>query len=124
MKQISEVEEKPFTSSLNISPEACCSKGVGAGGVTPPPPPLYRPNSQLIPCIFNKKDDITVILLLGVSFMVCGNLAHFLPKFAGKMAASHTVAISDWMRGDGGGGGGTKGVVYGFKLPKPNLYIK
>ncbi len=24
MKRISEVEEKPFTSSLNISPEACC----------------------------------------------------------------------------------------------------
>jgi hypothetical protein len=42
-------------------------KGVGIGGVTPPPSP--HPISQLIRgCSF--KDDRTVILLLGVSFMV------------------------------------------------------
>jgi hypothetical protein len=34
MKQISEVEEKSFTSSLNINPEACC------GGVEVTPSPL------------------------------------------------------------------------------------
>ncbi len=31
MGQISEVEEKPFTSSLNVYTEACCGKRVGAG---------------------------------------------------------------------------------------------
>jgi hypothetical protein len=31
-----EVEEKPFTSSLSICPEACFRKGWGARGVTPP----------------------------------------------------------------------------------------
>ncbi len=33
MKEVSEVEEKPFTSSLiiNVCPEACCKKRVGAG---------------------------------------------------------------------------------------------
>jgi hypothetical protein len=33
MKQISEMEEKTFTSSLNIRLEACCRKGGGMGGV-------------------------------------------------------------------------------------------
>jgi hypothetical protein len=28
-EEISEVEERPFTSSLNIYPEACCKKGGG-----------------------------------------------------------------------------------------------
>jgi hypothetical protein len=37
MKQISEVEGRQFTSSLNIYPEACCRKEWGAGGVTPCP---------------------------------------------------------------------------------------
>ncbi len=32
MEQISEVEGKPFTSSLNIFPEAMQSRGVGGGG--------------------------------------------------------------------------------------------
>jgi hypothetical protein len=50
--QISEVEEKPFTSSSNNCPEAFCRKGWGG-----------RSN-------FSQKDDVTVILLLGVSFMV------------------------------------------------------
>ncbi len=47
MKQISEVEGKPFTSSVNICPEAYSRKGLGAGWVTPPPPPT-PPFSQLI----------------------------------------------------------------------------
>jgi hypothetical protein len=62
------------------------------------------------------------MLLLGVSFMVCGNLAHFLPKFAGKMAASHTVAISDWMRVDGGGGDKAGG--YSLIFPHPKMDIQ
>ncbi len=38
MKQIYEVEEKPFTSSLVFCPEACCRKGYGhrAGDTSPP----------------------------------------------------------------------------------------
>jgi hypothetical protein len=42
-----------------------------AGGVTPPPPlnpTLFLAN----PWIFHKKYDVTVILLLGVSFMIHG----------------------------------------------------
>jgi hypothetical protein len=31
MKVISKVEEKPFTPSLNICPDACCRKGLGFG---------------------------------------------------------------------------------------------
>jgi hypothetical protein len=42
MRQISEEEEKPFTSSSNIYPDACL-KGVGAGRVTHPPPLTYVP---------------------------------------------------------------------------------
>ncbi len=60
MKKISAVEGKPFTSSLNIFPEAR-KRG---GGVTSPPP-RHRPISQMI----RGKDDVTVILLLGISFM-------------------------------------------------------
>jgi hypothetical protein len=42
MKQISEKEEKPFTSSL--CPEACCRNGWGWAEYTPPPsPPPYFP---------------------------------------------------------------------------------
>jgi hypothetical protein len=37
MKHIYELVEKPFTSSLNICPEAFCRKGVEAGGVYLPP---------------------------------------------------------------------------------------
>jgi hypothetical protein len=43
MKQSIEMEEKHFTSSLNICPEAHCVKGSGVGGVTPSPSPTpYR----------------------------------------------------------------------------------
>jgi hypothetical protein len=42
MKQISEVEGEPFTSSINICSEACRR---GVGGVTPPhTPPPYSPD--------------------------------------------------------------------------------
>jgi hypothetical protein len=51
------VEEKPFTSSLISDQKPAVDRGVG--GATPPP--LTPPPSF--------KDDITVILLLGVSFM-------------------------------------------------------
>jgi hypothetical protein len=44
IKQISEVEKKPFTSSLNISPEACCIKGEGA--YCPPPRPSNNTKSR------------------------------------------------------------------------------
>ncbi len=67
MKQISDVEEKPFTSSLNIGPShhSHVKKGVGAaGGVTPPPlyhdQPYSQPNSQLVP-IFHYLDDVAII---------------------------------------------------------------
>jgi hypothetical protein len=57
IKQISEVKEKPFTSSLNICQKACCRKGWGLA---------EHPISQLISGYFFK-DDLAVILLLGVS---------------------------------------------------------
>ncbi len=67
MKKISEVEEKPLTSSSNICPEDCCRKRGGAGGVTPPPHPiLFLSWSEDV----SFKDDVTVILLRGISFMV------------------------------------------------------
>ncbi len=63
MKQASEVDEKRFTSSYNI----CQEKG---GGVRVTPPPLFQhPISQLIREYFIFRDDVSVILLLGVSFM-------------------------------------------------------
>jgi hypothetical protein len=37
MKQISNVEEKPFISSFNIFQKACCIKRRGLEGITPPP---------------------------------------------------------------------------------------
>ncbi len=41
MKQIFEMDEKPFTSSLNTNPEACCRNGwwVRGWGRSNPPPP-------------------------------------------------------------------------------------
>jgi hypothetical protein len=50
MKRLSDAEEKPFTSSLNICPETAT---------------LFP--SQSVDISF--KDYVTVILLLGVSFM-------------------------------------------------------
>jgi len=68
IKQISELEEKPFTSSLNICPETKpLQKGMGAGGVAP-----FPFNPALFPSCFvniSFKDDVTVILLLGVSVL-------------------------------------------------------
>jgi hypothetical protein len=43
-------------------------KGVGAGAVSPPSHPHHQLISQLIRISF--KDDITIILLLSVSFLV------------------------------------------------------
>jgi hypothetical protein len=66
MKQISEEEEKPFTSSLNICPEACCTV---ERAVSRSPAPTST--SALFLSWFadiSLKDDVTVILLLGISF--------------------------------------------------------
>ena len=75
MKQISEVEEKQLTSSLNFFPEACCGKGWGSsrgvGGKRPFPPPL-SPILLPLPCRsadISFEDDLTVIFLLSVSFV-------------------------------------------------------
>jgi hypothetical protein len=68
MKQISVVEEKnPFTLSLKICPEACWGKRWGRGGsnVSPVIPTIF--DSRSVDISF--KDDVTVILLLGVSSM-------------------------------------------------------
>jgi hypothetical protein len=54
-KQIFDVEEKPFISSLNISPEGCCRKG----RVPPPPPTTYFPALSVD---ISFKDDVTVII--------------------------------------------------------------
>jgi hypothetical protein len=73
MKLISRSKkQKPFTSSFNICPEACCKKRE-AGGVTP-----YPATSTLFPSSsveISFVDDVTVILLLdfilhGVSYCV------------------------------------------------------
>jgi hypothetical protein len=69
MKQISEVEDYPFTSSYsNYLSRSLLQKGMGLRGVT-----LLSLSSlpQLIRDISFKDDDVTVIILiLGVSFMV------------------------------------------------------
>ncbi len=65
MKQISEMEGKPFTSSLTICPRSLVWKWVGACGVTPIP--------LFLICMIHEysfKDDLTVMLPLGVTFMV------------------------------------------------------
>ncbi len=67
MKQISEEEEKPLTSSLNICSEACSTVERGGGRAEYRPPPYQRP---LFPSLFvniSLKDDVTVILLLSIS---------------------------------------------------------
>jgi len=52
MKQKSEVEEKPFTSSLNICQKAFLQKGVEAGGEMPT---HHHPNFPPDPWIFSFK---------------------------------------------------------------------
>jgi hypothetical protein len=60
MKKISQEEgKKPFTSSLNIYPEAVARDG-GSGVTTPPLTTTAN---------ISVKDDVTVILLRGVYFM-------------------------------------------------------
>jgi hypothetical protein len=64
MKEISEVEETPFTSSFKIYPEACCLR---AWQRNAPPPPI---TTTLFPNCFvdiSFKDDVAVLFLLGVS---------------------------------------------------------
>ncbi len=59
MKQISEVEKKPSTSSLNVCLDACSIERVVAF------PPLFPSSSVNI----SFKDDVIIILLYVVSFM-------------------------------------------------------
>ncbi len=60
-KQKYDEEETPFTSSLNICLEACCRNGWGREKRVTPPDLWFE--------YISFKDDVTVILLLGVSFM-------------------------------------------------------
>ncbi len=62
MKQISEVVEIPFTSSLNMCPEACWRKGRGGRSNAFPLTPTLFPSRSVD---FSYKDDGTSILLLG-----------------------------------------------------------
>jgi hypothetical protein len=64
MKQIYEVEEKPFTSSCNICLEGCCRKG---RSIAFPLIPVLFPAD---PWGSSFKDDVNVIHLLGVSVML------------------------------------------------------
>jgi hypothetical protein len=66
MQQISVVEEKPFTSSLNICPQSYYKRGGGRPEKSLPlTPTLVR--SWSVDIAF--KDDVTVFLLLGVSLL-------------------------------------------------------
>jgi hypothetical protein len=66
MKQISEVEGKPFTSSLNICPEKPALER-GGGGRSNASPLFHHPVSLSVD--ISLRDDVSVILLLGVFFM-------------------------------------------------------
>jgi hypothetical protein len=55
---MSEMKEKPTMSSLGIGPEACSRKRRSG------PSPCFPAN----PWIFHLKDDVTVTLLIGISF--------------------------------------------------------
>ncbi len=79
MKQISEVEEKPFTSSVNFCPEACCiGKGVRGGrSITSSSSLPYFPAD---PWIFHLKTTYPVFSFSVVSFM-------YVYKFKLQMAA-------------------------------------
>ncbi len=87
MKQICGEKEKPFTSSLNGYPEAYSIAyrqytvergGGGRSNATPPAPPPPSPPSYFWSVEISFKDDITIILLLGVSFMgyACPLMVH------------------------------------------------
>jgi hypothetical protein len=65
MKQMSEQEDKPLTSSLNI----CQKRALEGGGLSIPPSPSPPPYFPAYPLDISFKDDVTVILLLGVFFM-------------------------------------------------------
>jgi hypothetical protein len=53
MKQKSVVEEKPFTSSLNICPEACCIKGQIVTNLRPDPDPDSPERLDPVPVSMN-----------------------------------------------------------------------
>ncbi len=67
-------EEKTFTLSLNICPKGLLYKSMGPGGETSSP--YHHPISQLIRKYF--KDDVTVIILPGVSFIINSMLFYLL----------------------------------------------
>jgi len=91
MKEISEEEEeKPFTSSLNINPETCYRKEVGADGVAPPPPltttlfPSWSVDISI-------KDDVPLFSTSINFIMVFPNPTHVSSciSFAGKILISN-----------------------------------
>jgi hypothetical protein len=47
MKKISEVEEKPFTSSSNVSPDASVERGIGGQSNASHPPPYLLADPRI-----------------------------------------------------------------------------
>ncbi len=69
INQIAKMTENPFMSSLNICPEVRYIKGVGQVQYLPSAP-HHHPISQLIRIDISCKDDVTVILLLGIVYFM------------------------------------------------------
>jgi hypothetical protein len=65
MIEISEMVEKPFTSSVKYLSRSLLYKGVG-----PPPPSPPAHYFPAYPWDISFKDDVTVVLLLDISFML------------------------------------------------------
>ncbi len=85
-KEISNVEEKAFTSSLNIFRKAFCIKGcMGAGWNNTNPLPHYH--------LIWLKDDVIVILLHDVSFIP---VTFFLPPFSLHSKENPTYIFLFW----------------------------
>jgi hypothetical protein len=68
MKQISEVDENRSCVVFKYLTKSLLCKRVGVGEVTPLPPHYHQNSSRSVD--ISLKDDVTVILLLGFSFMV------------------------------------------------------
>jgi hypothetical protein len=68
VKEIFEVEEKPFTSSLHIGPEACCKGNRGRRSNTSPLIITLFPGCS-VDILF--KNSVIAFLFLGVYFTAC-----------------------------------------------------
>jgi hypothetical protein len=80
MKQIVEEHEKPFTSSLNICPEACCRRGFGRSNAFPLTTTLQG-DVVIRSLDISIKDDVIVILQLDISFMAVVSMwSKFFPE--------------------------------------------